>query len=57
MIIGIEKFDDTKILIETFDKFSDDISSKYFVVLIVCVIIDDNKFCRPIFLEETLENW
>ena len=56
MIIGIEKFDDTKILIETFDKFSDDISSKYFVVLIVYVIIDDNKFCRPIFLEETLEN-
>ena len=56
MIIGIEKFDDTKILIETFDKFSDDISSKYFVVLMVCVIIDRNKFYPPIFLEETLEN-
>ena len=56
MKIGIEKFDDTKILIETFDKFSDDISSKDFVVLIACVIINGNKFDPPIFLEETLEN-
>ena len=57
MKIDIEKFDDTKILIETFHKFSDDISSKDFVVLIACVIINGNKFDPPIFLEETLENW
>ena len=37
-IVDIEKFDDTKILIDTDDKLPDDISFKNTVVLITCVI-------------------
>ena len=55
-IIGIEKFDDTKILIETDGKLPDDITIKYFVILITWIIKDDGNFYPQLFLEETLYN-
>ena len=53
-IIGIEEFDDTKILIETDGKLPDDIALKNVVILIPRVIKDDDKFCPQIFLEKAL---
>ena len=55
-IIGIEKFDDTKILIETDGKLPDDITIKNFVILITWIIKDDGNFYPQLFLEETLYN-
>ena len=52
MIIGIEKFDDTKILMGV-DKLSDDITLKYVKVL-TCVMKDGDKIYLQIFLEEAL---
>ena len=54
MIIGIEKFDDTKILIETDDKLPDDITLKNAVILVTSVIKDKGKFYQQIFLEKAL---
>ena len=54
--IGIAKFDDTKILIDTDDKLSDCITLKNPEILIICVIKDDAKFCPQIFLGEALYN-
>ena len=51
-IICIEKFDDTKVLIETDDKLPDDITFKNDVILMTCVIKDDNRFYPQLFLEE-----
>ena len=53
-IIGIEKFDDTKILIETDGKLPDDITIKNFVILITWIIKDDGNFYPQLFWEETL---
>ena len=53
-IIGIEKFDDTQILIDRDDKLPDDMILKNAVILTTCVIKDDSKFYPQIFLEETL---
>ena len=53
-IIGLEKFDDTKILIDTDDKLPDNITLKYIVILITCVIKDDDKLYPQISLEEAL---
>ena len=54
--IGIVKFDNTKILIDTDDKLQDYITLKNVVILITCIIKDDDKFYQQIFLEETLYN-
>ena len=35
-IIGTEKFDDTKILVDTEDKLPDDITLKSVVIMIMC---------------------
>ena len=43
--------DDIKILIETNDKFSDDVTLNNVVILIACVLKGDNKFYQQIFLE------
>ena len=43
-LIGIEKFHDTKILIDSYDKLPDDITLKNVVILMTCVIKNDNKF-------------
>ena len=53
-IIGIRKFDDTKILIDMDDKLPDDITFKNVVISIICVIKDDGKFYPQIFLWEAL---
>ena len=53
-IIGIEKFDDTKILIDTDDKLPDDITLKNFVTLMTCIIRGDGKFYPQLCLEEAL---
>ena len=53
-IIGIKKFDDTKILIDTDEKLTDDISFKNVVILMTCVIKDDSKFYPQIFFKEAL---
>ena len=53
-MIGIEKFDNTKIFIDADDKLSNDIIFKNIVILITCVITDDNKFYLHLLLEEAL---
>ena len=53
--IGIVKFDDTKILIDSVDKLPDYITLKN-VVIITCIIKDDDIFYPQIFLEEALYN-
>ena len=52
--IGIEKFDNTKILIDTDNKLPDDITMKNIVIIIICIIKDDGKFYPQIFLDEAL---
>ena len=47
--IGLEKFDDTKILIDMDDKLPDDVSLKNVVILITYVVRDDSKFYSQIF--------
>ena len=42
-IIGIKKQDDIKILNETDNKLSDDITLKTVIILITCVTTDDGK--------------
>ena len=53
-IIGLEKFDDTKILIDMDDKLPDDVSLKNVVILITYVVRDDSKFYPQTFLGEAL---
>ena len=53
-MIGIEKFDNTKIFIDADDKLSNDIIFKNIVILITCVITDDNKFYLQLLFEEAL---
>ena len=52
MTISIETFDDTKILFETYD--NNDITRKDVVILVTCVIKDEEIFYPQIFLEEAL---
>ena len=54
MITCIEKFDDTKILIEQDYKLPDDVTLQNVVTLITCVIEDCDKFSPQVFLEEEL---
>ena len=53
-VISIEKFDDTKSLIDIDDKLSVDFTLKNMVILITCIIKNDGKFYPQIFLEEVL---
>ena len=52
--IGIEKLEDTKILIDIDDEFPDDITLKNAVILMRCVIKNGDKFYPQIFSEEKL---
>ena len=52
-IIGIEHFDILKFWM-TDDKLPDDITFKNVLILMTCVIKDDDKFYPQPFLEETL---
>ena len=54
--IGIAKFNDTQILINTDDKSPGSITLKNIVTLIICDNKDDAKFYPQIFLEEALHN-
>ena len=49
MVIGIEKFDDAKILNDRDDKLRDKVT-----LLISCFIKDDDKFYPQIFLGKAL---
>ena len=53
-IIDIRKFDNNKTLIDTDDKFLDDITLRNVALLITCVIKDDGKFYPQVFLEKAL---
>ena len=53
-IIGIEKFDDTKILTDTDDKLPDDINWKNDVILMKCDKKGDGKLYPQLFLKEAL---
>ena len=53
-IIGIGKFDDTRILIDTDDKLPGDITLKNVAILVTSVIKDDDKFYPQILLEGAL---
>ena len=53
-VVGIEKFDYTKILIDIDNKLPDGITIKNVVILMTCVGKDDDKFYPQIFLEEAL---
>ena len=50
--MDIEKFDDSKILIDMDDKFQIILLSV--VILMICVIKDNDKYCPQIFLGEIL---
>ena len=54
MIIGIEKVDDTKMLIDTDHKLADEVTLKNIVILISCVIKEVDNFYPQIFLEGAL---
>ena len=54
-IIGTEKFDNTEILIETDDKFPDDITLNNVVILTTSVIRENNKFRLQVVLQEALK--
>ena len=49
-IIGIKKFDNTKIWVDADDILPDDITLKSLVKFMTCVIVDDGKFCFQLFL-------
>ena len=53
-ITGIEKFDDTKNLIEMVDKFLNDINLRNDVMLMTCVIENSGKFYPQMLLEQAL---
>ena len=55
-LIGIEKFDDTKIMINTDDKLPNEISLKRVVISMTYVIKDDHKLCSLVFLDHALYN-
>ena len=48
------KFDDNKIFTVTDDKLPDDITLNKILILMTCVIKDEDKYYPQIFLEETL---
>ena len=52
MIRGIEKIDNTKMLIEADNKLADEIKLKNVVVLITCVIKGGDKFYPQLFLKD-----
>ena len=55
-IIGIGKFDDTKIMVKTDDKLPDHIAFKNGMILITYDIKNGDKFYLQIFLEQVLHD-
>ena len=54
--IGIDKFDDIKILINTDNKVPDGITLKRVVILMTCIIKDGNKCYPQLFIQRALYN-
>ena len=54
MIKCIQKFGDTKILIEADEKLPDDVTLQIVEILVTCLIEDDNKYSPQIFFKEEL---
>ena len=52
--LGIEKFDDTQILVDADDKLPVDVTFKNVSILMTCVIRNDGKFYPQRLLEEAL---
>ena len=55
--IDIEKLDDIRILIDTDDKWPNDITLKNVILmtcLMICIIKDGDKFYAQLFFKETL---
>lgn len=57
MITGIEKFDDNKILINTDDKLSNNITLTRFMILMTCFLKDGNTFDPQRFLDDSLYDY
>ena len=53
-MVGIEKFDDSKIMTVTDDKLQDDITLKNAVTFMACIIKDNSRFYPQLFLEKAL---
>ena len=53
-IIGIEKFDNTKILIDTDDELPNDIALNKVMTLVTCVNKEDKKLYLQPFLDHAL---
>ena len=53
-IIGAEKFYDTKTFVDTDHKLPDNNILKKVVILMACVIKDDDQLSLQLFLEEAL---
>ena len=51
---GIEKLDNTRLLIDTNENLPNDITLKILVILMTCVIKNDDKLYPQNFLEESL---
>lgn len=54
IIIGIEQFENTKILIDADVTLPVDITFKNVAILITCIIKDSDKFYPQLYLEEAL---
>lgn len=52
LVIAIEAFDNTNILIDTNDKLPDHISLKDVIILITCIIKDNDKYCPQLFVRK-----
>ena len=50
MVKGIERFNSTKILIDTDNKLADEVTLENVVILISCIIKNDDKFYLQLFL-------
>ena len=50
MLKGIERFNSTKILIDTDNKLADEVTLENVVILISRIIKDDDKFYLQLFL-------
>ena len=53
-IMDVEKFNNTKILIDRDGRLTDDITLENFVILMTCFIKDNDRFYSQLFLEEAL---
>ena len=53
-IMDVEKFNNTKILIDRDGRLTDDITLENFVILMTCFIKDNDRIYPQLFLEEAL---